>query len=393
MASQAVCRTWEGGGLEPWPVPGSGEVATPPRLGSWNLLIGGAGFVLLTIGIFWFQFHRIPQGAAGPRWTELRWGYLALLLLWLPVETLACGLRMWVVCRVLEPGVGLWTCVKAEWANVAISALTPSQSGGGPGQIYILTRGGARVGTALTISLLSFVGTMVGLTAMGLYSLLVSGVAAAGALVTAAVLCLIAISALMGLAAVAPGLLRVPLAAASRAFCRVAGGRVPLTDWWPPLVPRTGAPVERVDLVTGRLLDLIHTYRDDVARFVRRGKRSFAWVCLLSLVFLLARCVMPYLCLRFLGVETASLRQVVEAQMALVFLVFFAPTPGGAGMAEGASLSIMAEIVLRAFAPYYNLLWRFSTVYLAALAGLVTLSRALVGDARRLRSSLREGRQ
>ncbi len=392
MASQAVCPTWQGGGFGSRPVPGSGEVATPPRLGSWNLLIGGAGFVLLTVGIFWFQFHRIPQGAAGPRWTELRWGYLALLLLALPVETLASAARMWVVCRVLEPSVGFWTCVNAEWANVASSMLTPSQSGG-PGQVYILKRAGAQVGTALAISLLSFVGTVVGLLLMGLYALFVSRTVTGGALFATAVWGLTAISALMGLAAVAPGLLRVPLAAASRVLCRVAGGRVPLTDWWPPLVPRTGAPVERVDRLTGWLLDLIYTYRDDVARFVRRGKASFAWVCLLSLVFLLERCVMAYLCLRFLGVETASLRQVVEAQITVIFLVYLAPTPGAAGMAEGASLSIMAEIVSPGLAPYYNLLWRFSTVYLAALAGLVTLLRAVVEDARRLRSTLREGHQ
>lgn len=391
MATQAMCPEWEGTGprLGPGPAADPFTVA-PPRFGSWKLLLGGAAFVLLTAGIFWWQFHRIPVGVAGPRWAELRWGYLGLILLCLPIETLTSALRVWVVCRVLEPGVGLWTCVKSEWANVAISTLTPSQSGGGPGQVYILSRGGVRVGTALTISLLSFLGTMVGLTGLGLYSLVVSGVAASGALVAAAVSCLIAVTALLVLAAVAPGLLRVPLAAASRGLCRLAAGRAAPGDWWPPRAPRTGPPVERVDPLTGRLLDLLYTYRDDVARFLSRGKASFAGVCLLSLTFLLARCVTPYLCLRFLGVETASFRRVVEAQMALVFLIFFAPTPGGAGMAEGASLSIMAAIVPAAFAPYYNLLWRFSTVYLAALAGLVTLLRALVEDAGRLRSSLRE---
>ena len=56
--------------------------------------------------------------------------------------------------------------------------------------------------------------------------------------------------------------------------------------------------------------------------------------------------------------------------MALQFLTYLAPTPGSAGIAEGASLWIMGGIVPLGFAPYYNLLWRFSTVYLAAAAGL-----------------------
>ena len=133
-----------------------------------------------------------------------------------------------------------------------------------------------------------------------------------------------------------------------------------------------------------RLVDLLYTYREDARRFLRHGKACFAAVCLLSLSFLLARALMPYLCARFLGVEGGSLRQIVEAQMALIFLVFFAPTPGGAGFAEGASLSIMADIVPPGIAPYYNLLWRFSTTYLAALAGFLCLGRALARDASRI---------
>lgn len=176
----------------------------------------GIAFLALTVGIFWYQFSRIQPGDASARWDQLRWGYLALILLCLPVETVASALRIWLLCKVLQPGVGLWTCIKAEWANVALSVLTPSQSGGGPGQIYILNRGGASVGTALTISLLSFVGTMVGLLGMGLYSLLGSGTGATGPLFAGAVGTLTAISSAMLLAAVWPGLFREALGLLSR---------------------------------------------------------------------------------------------------------------------------------------------------------------------------------
>jgi uncharacterized membrane protein YbhN (UPF0104 family) len=118
-----------------------------------KLVVGGLGFALLTVGIFWYQFHLIHVGDQAPRWDQLQWGYLFLILLCLPVETSASGLRVWLLCRVLQPGVGLWTWFKAEWANVAIAMLTPSQSGGGPGRIYLLIRGGTSAGTALTVSL------------------------------------------------------------------------------------------------------------------------------------------------------------------------------------------------------------------------------------------------
>ena len=66
--------------------------------------------------------------------------------------------------------------------------LTPSQTGGGFAQIYMLYRAGVSVGTALTISLLSFLGTLVGLLGMGLYSIFVGRAGeSAGALFSVAV--------------------------------------------------------------------------------------------------------------------------------------------------------------------------------------------------------------
>jgi uncharacterized membrane protein YbhN (UPF0104 family) len=115
---------------------------------------------MLTIGIFWYQFHLIQAQGSSFEWSGLQWGYLVLILLFLPIDTVSGGLRIWVVSRVLEKGVSFWTCLKAEWANVGVSMLTPSQTGGGFGQIYMLTSGGARLGTAITVSLISFLDTM-----------------------------------------------------------------------------------------------------------------------------------------------------------------------------------------------------------------------------------------
>lgn len=361
------------------------EPATSPiGLGRAKLASGGAAFLLLTLAIFWYQFVRIQPGDAAPRWDHLRWGYLGLILLCLPIETFAAGLRTWVVYRTLQPSVRMWACIKAEWVNVALNTLTPSHIGGGPAQVYIFSREGVGVGRAFTASLLSFVGTMFGLLCLGLYSLFVPATTVMRPLFEATVWTLVAMSAAMVLAAAWPAVLRVALAAVSRTLSRMGVGRRPLQDWWPPDSARTDAPAARVGPLAGRLLDLVYAYRTDMVRFLRSGKRSLVWVGLLGVVFLLARALLAYLCIRFLGIQASSLRHIVEIQMALIFLIFFAPTPGGAGLAEVASLALMAQIVPIGFAPYYNLLWRFSTVYIATLAGLFVLTNALLEDARAL---------
>jgi glycosyltransferase 2 family protein len=356
-----------------------------PGMPRGKLLAGGVGFLALTMGVFWWLFSRAPGGHALPALADLRWDYFVLLLLVLPVESVTSAVRIWLICRVLHPGVSLWTCVQSEFANVAISVLTPSQSGGGAGQIYVLNRrGGVSVSTGLTATLLSFMGTMVGLLSMGLYSLLVSGIGGSGFLFLAPVWTLTAIAAALLLGATWPDLCRIVLAGLSRAVWRLLRRPEVVMDWWPPNAPRSGPAVDRMDATSARLADLLYTYREDVGQFLRHGKACFLAVCLLSVSFLLARAVMPFLCARFLGVEGGTFRQIVEAQVALIFLVFFAPTPGGAGIAEGASLSIMGDIVPPGIAPLYNLLWRFSTTYLAALAGFICMGRVLTREASRI---------
>ena len=365
------------------------RVGTPamPVMPRSQLVWGAILFSALTGGVFWWLFARVPGGHAGPALTDLRWGYFLLLLLVLPVESLTSAARIWLICRVLHPGVSFWTCLQSEFANVAVAMLTPSQSGGGPGQIYMLNRGGGvSVGTGLTATLLSFMGTMVGLLLLGLYSLLVAGAGASGPLFLAPVWTLTVIAAALLLGATWPDLCRVVLAALSRGVWRALRRPETVADWWPPHAVRVGPAVDRMDPTTAGLVDLLYTYREDVRRFLRHGKACFVAVCLLSVSFLLARALMPYLCARFLGVAGGTFREIVEAQMALIFLVFFAPTPGGAGIAEGASLSIMGDIVPPGTAPLYNLLWRFSTAYLPAMAGLLCLGRALARDGSRLRT-------
>jgi uncharacterized membrane protein YbhN (UPF0104 family) len=360
----------------------AGIVDTRPLgLRCTQVVAGSVGFLLLTVGVFWYQFHRISSGDAAPRWDHLRWGYLWLIFLCLPLESLAAAVRTWVVYRTLQPSVRVWTCLKAEWVNVALNTLTPSHLGGGPGQIYIFSREGVSVGRAFTASLLSFVGTMVGLLCLGLYSLVRSSTDVMRPLFEATAWTLLAMSGAMALASVWPAAFRSALAWGSATLRRLGLARQPLQDWWPSDEVRTGPPAARVGRLARRLLDLIYVYRADTVRFFRAGKLRFAWVSVLGLAFLLARALLAFLCIRFLGIDTSSLRHIIEIQMALIFLIFFAPTPGGAGLAEGASLALMAQIVPIGFAPYYNLLWRFTTVYIGMLAGIVVLGRALVHDA------------
>jgi uncharacterized protein (TIRG00374 family) len=339
------------------------------RRDRFKLALGGAVFILLTTSIFIYQFSSIDQGDVTFNWRRLRFEYLWLMILCLPFDTLASGLRMWLVCCVLQPGIGFWTCLKAEWANSGIAMLTPSQTGGGFGQIYMLHRCGVSVSTATTISLITFFGTMVSLLVVGLYSVLTSGLAL-GPLSSVAIWPLTLVLGVMTIALLWPSLFRVALNSILRALRYIS--------------ERPDSHRNRMDEAADRLIDMVYDYHDGTWRFIQTGKAQFAGVCLLSFIFITARCLMAFLCLRFLGIGNSTLGEVLQIQMALMFLLYFAPTPGGSGLAEVFSLSAMAAIVPAGLAPFYNLLWRASTVYLPAGLGLLFLALTVLRDTRNI---------
>ncbi len=345
-----------------------------------KIVIGSLIFLAATIGVFAFLFSK-TGGAGGPTWSGLRWEFGLLLLLALPLDPLATASRMYLVCRVLGADVSLWTCFKADCGNFAVSTLTPSQSGGGAAQVYLLHRAGVPMGTAWTVSMISFLGTLIGLAAIGLFALLFADLAfVTGALFLGAVWVIALTVAAMALCAYAPSLFRLPIAWASRTLAKFTGTTGTLIAWTPKHAS-SGPAVGRMGPRAARIVDHVYTYSRDVALFLRAGKLAFVGVVLTTLAFLVARALVAYLCLRFLGLD-GGLWEVLGIQMALMFVLYFSPTPGGAGIAESVSLIAMAAFVPTGFAPYYNLLWRFTTSYFWAIAGGLILARTFLKSTR-----------
>ena len=354
------------------------------KFGIYRLICGGLIFIGLTVGIFWYQFAQIPLGHRPPIWHQLQWGYLFWLLLFLPVETFAAGLRIWVISRALQPGVSLWICLKAEWANLGLAMLTPSQTGGGVGQIYMLSRGGMNLGAALSVSLISFLGSMVILLFIGIYSLLIAKVDHLVVFFQGALLIFLLVFAVVIVAVCWPGSLRFVISGICRGIQKICDKKHSPKNIGLPQNSRINRLTNQLHNFSEKLIALCYMHQVNMRRFFSQDKASFAWVCFLSIVFMLSRSIMAFLCLRFLGIQASSLFSVIKTQLSLIFLIYFAPTPGSSGLAEGASMLMMDGAMSAGLVPYYNLLWRCSTLYLPAIAGLVFLSWAIIQDTRRV---------
>src|SRR2546422_848681 len=89
-----------------------------------------------------------------------------------------------------------------------------------------------------------------------------------------------------------------------------------------------------------------------------------------------------YVSLRILG-KTPDFTDILLLQTLISFLLYFAPTPGGSGLAELTSAAVMSLYVPRELTPSYTLIWRFINSYATVIVGALIfwywLRRGLVG--------------
>jgi uncharacterized protein (TIRG00374 family) len=111
--------------------------------------------------------------------------------------------------------------------------------------------------------------------------------------------------------------------------------------------------------------------------------RGWGWAALGVAVLLTAlahanKLLAGYLVLRMLDIQAPFL-DVLLLQTLIVFLLYFAPTPGGSGLAEILSAAVMSIYVPRELTPSYILLWRLVVSYLTVGFGSYVFWRWLKG--------------
>jgi len=106
------------------------------------------------------------------------------------------------------------------------------------------------------------------------------------------------------------------------------------------------------------------------------------WAVLLSAPSHANKLLAGYVALRALGIP-ANFVDILLLQTFITFLLYFAPTPGSAGLAEFLSAAVMQIYVGPAELPSYALIWRFINSYATVIAGSLLfwywLRRGLVG--------------
>lgn len=340
------------------------SVRTPPA--AWSRIRRGARvFVVLTIVGLVVVLYRSSFADSVRHLQNFSWPFLLVALSMAVFDWLAAGLRIWIFASRLQPGIRLSGCVRAALANVFLGGVTPSQTGGGPGQIYVLYKEGMSLLDATVVSFLgAFLGTAIFLPVCGVFiTLLFDPVAIdlklqyllRGGIIVFALILLVALAGLVNPRLVGGGLRRL------------LGLFPPLYRW----MERKGT----IDVMTG----LVDRYHAMMSYFVRRGKLVFVGGLLLTTIIYFNKFAIAWVVLRGLGI-TAPFWDVIYSQLLLILIFYFAPSPGAAGVAEVATAEVMKGIIPPGYAGVFVLLWRLFTLFIGLAVGALVTVRVVYSE-------------
>jgi len=263
---------------------------------------------------------------------------------------------------VVAGGMGAWAAY-----------LTPFQSGSSPISLWRMRRAGVRVPEAMTSIFITFVATVAFFAIAGPLAIVFG---AGKSLEQHGVALGITFFDLFKTSLTAFVLIGLAMFAAI-VFPKAVRN---LVHWIAArLVRRSARWGARMELVSAGI-DRAHDCM--VAFGSPKGLLTLFWAILISGPSHSNKLLAGYVTLRALGIH-ANFYDILLLQTFISFLLYFAPTPGAAGLAELAAAAVMSIYVSRELTASYILIWRFINSYATVIVGSALfwhwLRRGLVG--------------
>ncbi len=328
---------------------------------------------LSLIGIVGLLFYGNNLDTFVTTMTNLQWEWVVLGVVLASMDWFGGGLRLWILNRHVSPGASLKGSILAGGMNSWGCHLTPSQTGGGPMMIYTLTRYGTPIPEAMISSLMSFVATIVFFAIAGPVAIFLgAGLSLEqhdilGQSVTLYDLFKLSLGGFVGIGLVIVTVFIFP-GVAARLAQRIV-------TW----LESRGNP-ELAHRVQGLRDGISRSHECVVAFFKGWGWLALVGAVLTSALAFSNKLLGGYVVLRMLDIQVNFI-DVLLLQTLITFLLYFSPTPGGAGLAELLSAAVMSIYVPRELTPSYILLWRTMLAYLTVGFGSVVFWGWLKGAA------------
>jgi uncharacterized protein (TIRG00374 family) len=293
--------------------------------------------------------------------------YLLIAVLLALADWCGGGMRLYLLTRGLSKKIAFRDTIKAALANTAMGAITPSQMGGGPAQVFMLYKNGLPLVEAMSASLMTFVVTIIFF------------VLSAGAITFLGVNTSIADETVRHLFRYGFNIFLVCGVIFILFIAKPSWLRVLMRWLFNFLSLFRHDHFLRPGSRANKMIDATSEIHEINVYYIKNRFFTLVVSLLLTAVLFGFKCFIAYFVVRGLGV-TAGVWEVVSIQILILLAVYFFPTPGGTGAAELGSAVLMAQILPMELLMVYVVVWRIVVMYIAVILGSVVMLRALGQD-------------
>jgi uncharacterized protein (TIRG00374 family) len=342
------------------------EVSRPDT--SWRrILIFGLLFLGLTAAGLYVVYSSVAEQNFSLDPALFSPGLITACIALLLVYFAADGLRLHFALKALGHHIHFRALFRLVFINIFFSNVTPMATGGGFAQVWYLRQHGVPVGVATAATTIRTV-----LAVMFIFSL------TPVFLLTLAPLEKLSIGHSIGIALAVLILLYL-------SFFAVVLFR---TRWLIPPLSRLVAGLHRIHLISeDRERHWQFKAKREMLRFAcsfgvyMRGPKHYVGLSVLfTFVFLLSLFSFPALLMAGLGYEVDYLLN-IGLLVVTTFIMYFSPTPGASGISEGVFGIFFRGILTANHLILVTVAWRFLTIYIGMLIGLLLMQRELAGKA------------
>ncbi|MCJ7577836.1 MAG: flippase-like domain-containing protein [candidate division Zixibacteria bacterium] len=316
-------------------------------------------FILLTLGSLAIIFITKATPESLKAIIEFKKGYLFLAFLLSGMDFLLGGLRIYVFfTKKILKKVSLWNCCRANLANMFVAAVTPTQTGGGPAQLYILNRSGAPLSGAMSVSIINFFSSLF----FFLISVLFISVALPKVIIDLKIDHIVRY-----------GIVIIGLVLVSLVFLIIKPESL---NWlFRKLTKFSGYIWKRNkgNQISHKITEQVTQFKDYLHLFLTKEKPTLFLSFLITVILYFNKYLIAYVIVRGLNLSP-NLWDVFYLQTLQFFLLYFSPTPGSSGAAEVSSIFLMSKLVPFYQLPVFVVLWRFFVTFMGvAFGGWITV--------------------
>jgi uncharacterized protein (TIRG00374 family) len=319
--------------------------------------IGSLVFITLATLTLWLIFKGFKGAGTLIIPGVFSWKLVIQLLVLLSLFYTFDGLRLLFVFKTIGTKVSFFLMLKLIFINIFASGVTPLATGGGFAQVYFLSRNNVSVGTATAATAIrTVIASVLIFASVPLILTMEKGLNAIVPIKHGILFSLLLIMLYI--------ILFYVLVKKKNILKRIIIGILILLNKLHLLKK------EKFEKMKTSVDKEIELFMENLLLFWKGSKVFFILSILSSSIYLFLLFFFPYLLLKFMNIDVHILT-VLSIQVLITFLIYFTPTPGGSGVAEGGFALIFSNFVSSNFVPPLTFYWRFLTMYLGMIIGFV----------------------